>query len=119
MTCRDLLFNVLYRADIPLMCAIVRDSLDRLQDEQWRRDQLDRLPLDSLRCLFFLLLNRDLTLKELALEGIGPTIPPLCRRKAQAFYLALDSEVVRPFLVDHRRTTRDLLDAIKHCYLSV
>lgn len=113
----DLIFNVLYRGDAQLIRALVLESLDRLQDRVWPRD-LPLHNLDLLRAAFFILMNKDLVLKQCALDGLPPFIAPLDRRKAEAFFLALEPEAVRPFLSDYRRPQRNLVDAIKHLYLA-
>ena len=113
----DLLFHVLYRCDPALMRSLILDSLDRLDDRAWPRQAFPRWDLDLLRCSFFLLLNKDMELKTRALEGLPPAIAPLDHRKAEALFLALESEVVRPFLFNHRLTPVDLVDQIKNLYL--
>ena len=119
MTCRDLLFNILYRADISLMRDMVMDSLDRLGDVAWPRDTLSAMrDLTVLRCAFFMLLNRDMNLKNLALTGVCITIPKMDRRKAEAFFLALDGEVLKPFFCNQRMTPAELVDSLKHLYLA-
>jgi hypothetical protein len=113
----DLIFNILYRGDAQLMRALVLESLDRLQDRSWPRD-LPLHNLDLLRAAFFILMNKDLTLKQCALDGLPPLIAQLDRRKAEAFYLALEPEAVRPFLSNFRKPHRALVDAVKNLYLS-
>lgn len=118
MTCRDLLFNILYRIDPPLIHSLIIDSLDRLDDVAWPRD----LPLHNhqlLRATFFILLNKDMELKELALTGIHPIVAPLDRRKAGAFFLSLEQEAIRPFLTKDTCSTTAFVDMLKHLYLAV
>lgn len=118
MTCRDLVFNVLYRTDASTLHFLLVDSLDRLGDSAWPRDlPLHDLPL--LRSLFFILLNKDMELKEAALAGFPPTIAPLDRRKAEAFYLALEEQAIRPFLSKDTVQPDQFIDSIKHLYHAV
>ena len=111
------MFNILYRGDMANTRALVVATLDRLHDTAWSRN----IPwdLEFLRAAFVLLLNRDLGLKTLVLEGSPPATAPLDQRKAAAFFMALDTEVVRPWLCDERLSRGQLIDKTKALYLSV
>jgi hypothetical protein len=113
----NLLFNVLYRGDLRTTRSLVLDSLDRLEDRAWPRDDLPSDDSHMLRAAFFVLLNKDMELKQLALVGKPPAFGPLHPRKAEAFFLALEAEVLRPFFSDRHRTKADLVDALKQLYL--
>lgn len=93
-------------------------SLDRLHDTSWPR----QLPLHDhqlLRAAFFILLNKDEVLKQSALEGNPPFITPFDKRKAAAFFIALEDESIRPFLSNESTGTDEFIDKIKHLYLAV
>jgi hypothetical protein len=92
----------------------VLESLERLGGVSWQRN----LPwdLEFLRAAFVLLLNRDLELKRLVLSGTPPTTVPFAAPKAEAFFMALDVEVVRPWLCDERLSRAHLVDKTqRHC----
>lgn len=91
------------------------ESLDRLGDRSWPRDQ-EWTP-ELLRCAFFLLMNKDLGLKQRALDGIPPLLEPLDPRKAERFFLALEPEAVRPFFTNQSKPHGALVDAVKNLYL--
>ena len=111
------MFNILYRGDIANTRALVFESLNRLNDVSWSRN----IPwdLEFLRAAFVLLLNRDLELKRLVLEGCPPVTDSLTPRRAEAFFMALDVEVVRPWLCDERLSRGQLVDKTKALYLSI
>lgn len=114
---QTIMFNILYRGNICATRSLVLESLDRLGDVSWPRD----IPwdLELLRAAFVLLLNRDLELKKLVLEGQPLAMNGLHPSKAEAFFMALDSEVIRPWLSNEKLSRVDLIDATKSLYLSV
>lgn len=87
----------LYQTDPCLIHNMIVGLLDRLQDTSWPC----QLPLHNhhlLRAAFFILLNKDKVLKQSALKGYPPSITQLDRRKAAAFFIALEDESIQPFL---------------------
>ena len=115
MTCpRDMAFSVLYGGDRAMALFYVHASMDRLGAE-WEKADWD---METCRALFFLLLDRDMELKNAVLKGLPALcIEPMTPRKAEAFFLALREEAIDPWLCDERRGTRDLLDRVTHLSL--
>ena len=109
MTCtRDMLFHAMYGADRGMVLHYVRQSSERL-GAPWDA-QCDVQP-DVARALFFLLLDRDMGLKEAALRGVPKHgIEPMAERKAENFFLGLREEAIEPWLCDERVSTQQLLD---------
>ena len=115
MTCtRDMLFHAMYGADNGLVLHYVRQSSERL-GAPWGV-HCDLQP-DVARALFFLLLDRDMGLKEAALRGVPKHgIEPMGSRKAENFFLGLREEAIEPWLCDERVGTHQLLDKIAALY---
>ena len=68
--------------------------------------------------MFFLLVDRDVKLKEKILEGWEELcIPGVDRRKGEGFFLALGKEIIIPWLMDERRTADNLISAVTDMYL--
>lgn len=67
--------------------------------------------------LFFLLLDKDMALKEAMLKGIPRHgVEPMPERKAENFFLSIREEVIEPWLSDERMKTSELIDKIKALY---
>ena len=71
---------------------------------------------EKLRCLFILLLEKDLTLKELVLKGTE-TVGPLESRKAEAFFLALTPQLIESWMRNESRGSEDFLSKARNLYL--
>jgi hypothetical protein len=114
MTCpRDMIFNVLYGPHVSLPTFYVHQSMKRLK-APWAESNFDP---DVSRALFFLLLDRDMAMKEAILKGIAAHgIEPLPERKAETFFLSLREEVIEPWLSDERVTTTNLIDKVASLY---
>ena len=115
MTCtRDMLFHAMYGADNGLVLHYVRQSSERL-GAPWGAQCY--LQPDVARVLLFLLLDRDMGLKEAALRGVPKHgIEPMAERKAENFFLGLREEAIEPWLCDERMGTQQLLDKIAALY---
>jgi hypothetical protein len=115
---QDMLFRVLYVGDAALLRELVWLSAQRL-GATWRREAVEvEASLLRLRVLFFLLVDRDMALKEKLLDGwpeLG--VPALEPRKAERFLSQLRAEVIEPWLVDERRTEDEFLSAVTDLYL--
>ena len=112
MICHNnLVFSVLYRGDLETTHRLVSESAARL-------GAAFEIPWESctLRCLFILLLNQDLTLKEQVLRGTD-WVGPLDPRKAEAFFLALRPQLIDHWLRNERLGPNDLLDEARNLYL--
>ena len=114
MTCpKDMVFQVLYGPNLSLPAFYVNQSMDRLR-APWKKDVYEP---DICRALFFLLLDRDMALKEALLKGIPKFgVEPLSERKAENFFLSLREEVIEPWLSDERVPTTGLIDKISFLY---
>jgi hypothetical protein len=114
MTCpRDMIFNVLYGPHVSLPTFYVHQSMKRLK-APWQESNFEP---DVSRALFFLLLDRDMVLKEAILKGIQEHgIEPFPARKAEMFFLSLREEVIEPWLCDERITTGQLIDKATSLY---
>jgi len=114
MTCvRDMVFHVLFGADRGLTEFYVRQSMQRLGAE-W--DDADLEP-DVFKTHFFLLMDRDMALKEAALQGIPRHgVEPMADRKAENFFLSMREEVIEPWLSDERMGPERFLDMISSLY---
>lgn len=114
MTCpKDMVFHVLYGPNPTMPAFYVGQSMDRLK-AQWKKDNFEP---DVCRALFFLLLDRDMTLKEAILKGIPKFgVEPMAERKAENFFLSLREEVIEPWLSDERIATGGLIDKVASLY---
>jgi len=114
MTCpKDMVFQVLYGPNLSLPAFYVNQSMERLR-APWKKENYDP---DVCRALFFLLLDRDMALKEALLKGIPKFgVEPLAARKAENFFLSLREEVIEPWLSDERIPTTGLIDKISSLY---
>ena len=114
MICHDnIVFSTLYRGDVASLHAIIQESAQRLGAPfavPWDRTKL--------RCLFILLLEKDMLLKELVLTGTG-AVGKLDPRKAACLFLALRPEVIDRWLYDERRDTDDFVQSARNLYLCV
>ena len=114
---KDMIFCVLFIGNERLIRDIVKLSAKELGAE-WTDEGYDRASLTKLRVIFFLLMDRDVKLKEKILEGWKELcIPGVDRRKGEGFFLALGKEIITPWLVDERRTADNLISEITDLYL--
>ena len=114
MTCtKDMAFHVLYGPDRSLTTFYVFQSMDRL-GAMWEKKDFEP---DVAVALFFLLLDKDMALKEAMLKGIPRHgVEPMPERKAENFFLSMREEVIEPWLSDERVKTLELIDKIKALY---
>jgi len=114
MTCaKDMVFHVLYGADRSLTTFYVHQSMDRL-GATWEKQPYEP---DVARALFFLLLDRDMALKEAALKGIPSLgVEPMGERKAENLFLSLREEVIEPWLTDERVGLGQFIDKAASLY---
>ena len=115
MTCpRDMIFSVLYGGDRDLTQFYVHQSMDRLGAE-WEKREFEP---DLARVLFFLLLEKDMELKQAVIDGLPQIcVEPLNARKAESFFLALRQEVIDPWLSDERHGLDKFIDMVTNLYL--
>jgi len=116
MTCnKDLIFNVLYLKNEKLLRQSVANSLLRLQCP-WNNNKIS---LQTEQTLFFLLLHRDLELKKIIIDGLRSIgIDPMDAKKAENFFLAIENEVINPWLCNETITNEQFLDKIAALYWS-
>jgi hypothetical protein len=114
MTCaRDMLFHALYGSDRGMVLFYVRQSSERL-GAPWALADLNP---DVCSALFFLLLDRDMGLKEGALAGVPRHgVEALDPRKAENFFLSLREEIIEPWLCDERVGVGAFLDKVAALY---
>ena len=117
MTCpRDMLFSVLYGGDRALTQFYVAQSMERLGAE-WTVREFEP---DTARVLFFLLMDKDMVLKQSVLDGLPAIcVEPLDKRKAESFFLALREEVIEPWISNERLGVDKFIDMVTNLYLVV
>lgn len=146
----DILFHVIFGHDADTILEFLHASAARLQyivQCQYLASTMEvvmqrKLPLDTLKALFFLFLNVDMVLKkyvcdtgskhafaeamntEANAEGLNKLhawsmvgTRPISRDKARTFFVALHDKVVKKWLQDERKNPRDLLEAVRDEYL--
>jgi hypothetical protein len=75
---------------------------------------------DVARTLFFLLLDRDIVLKQVVLDGLPQHgVDPLPARKAESFFLSLREEVIEPWLSKETLGVDVFVDKVTNLYLVV
>ena len=116
MTCnKDLIFNILYLKNEQVLYNIVQNSLKAL-DCPWK---CSKLSLDVNQILFFLLLHKDIQLKKNIIEGFKcKGIDPMNHRKAEKFFLAIEEEVINPWLCNEKLTNTHFLEKVSALYWS-
>ena len=113
---RDLVFCVMFVGDEHLIRHLVADSAKRLGAE-WEVG-IKEASLIRLRVMFFLLMDRDLTMKTKIVDGwaelcvVGMDID-----KAAKFFRCLRAEVIDPWLVDERKCEDDFVSHVIDLYL--
>ena len=114
---RDMLFSILFVGDETLILDLVLGSAQRL-DAQWDMAQVHAAGLMRLRVLFFLLMDRDVALKEKLLDGWKEMcVPGVDAGKAARFFTQLKPEIIEPWLIDEHRTEGDFINAVTDLYL--
>jgi len=115
MTCpQDMIFHVIYGGDKDMALFYIHQSMKRLGAE-WDEKEWEH---DTTRVLFFLLLEKDMELKNALLTGLPDLgISPLPPLKAEAFFINLYEDVIQPWLSNSKKTTRDFIDAVTNHYL--
>ena len=115
---RDMIFCVLFVGDEQLIRHLVLDSVRRLGAfDEWCVG-IRQASLVCLRVTFFLLMDRDPTLKQKILDGW----PDLCvagiePNKANSFFRGLGAEVIEPWLVDERKCEDEFTSGVIDLYL--
>ena len=96
---------------------MVLSSMHRL-GAKWDQQIVCASGLQRLRVLFFLLMDRDMALKEKLLDGWKEMcVPGLDTGKAERFFTQLRPEIIDPWLVDERRTESYFVNAVTDLYL--
>jgi len=114
MTCnKDLIFHVLYLKNERLLCDAVQSSLKTLQSP-WKSNKCN---LETNQVLFFLLLHKDIELKNRIIEGFpNMGIDSMDFRKAETFFLCLKDEVINPWLCNESLSKTNFLDNVTALY---
>ena len=111
---RDMVFSILFVGNEELLRDLVINSMHRL-GATW---DVQTAGLQRLRVLFFLLLDRDMALKEKLLDGWKEMcVPGLDPDKACRFFSQLYPEIIDPWLMDERRTESSFVNAVTDLYL--
>ena len=114
---RDMIFCVLYVGDEGLVRELVWLSLCRL-GANWGYECLKAASIQRLRVIFFLLMDRDIALKEKLLDGWKEMcIPGVEVKKAERFFSLIRAEIIDPWIIDERRTENDFLNVVTDLYL--
>ena len=112
-----MLFSILFVGDETLILDLVLGSAQRL-GAQWDMAQVHAAGLMRLRVLFFLLMDRDVALKEKLLDGWKEMcVPGVDAGKAARFFTQLKPEIIEPWLIDEHRTEGDFINAVTDLYL--
>ena len=111
-----MLFRVLYSRDMSMTQFYVAQSMERLEAPWCKRE----FEPDTARVLFFLLLDKDMQLKQAVLDGLPKLcVDPLPARTAEGFFLALREEVIEPWLSQEKMTPEKFVEMVTHLYLAV
>ena len=111
-----MVFRVLYGRDKSITQFYVCQSLKRLGAE-WTVREFEP---DVARVLFFLLMDKDMALKQEVLKGIPKhCVDPLPDRKAERFFMSLREEVIEPWLSKETLGVDDFIDMVTNLYLVV
>ena len=112
-----MIFCVLFVGDENLIRHVVWTSAQRL-GATWSHSSVAEASLVRLRVMFFLLMDRDMPLKEKILEGWADyCIVGIESKKASIFFKNLRCDVIDPWLVDERRVEDDFVSACIDLYL--
>ena len=116
MTCqRNIITSVLYDMDCEMTKFYTLQSMDRLK-APWDKS---KIYLEQQKVLFFLLLERDIELKNIVLEGIvGIGVFGVAPEKAERFFLSLKEEVIDPWLCNEELSNQSFLDSVASLYWS-
>ena len=108
---RDMVFSVLFVGDMHLTRHLVTDAARRL-GAAWEAG-IREASLVRLRVMFFLLMDRDMALKQKIVEGWSDLcVVGMDARKAAAFFRSLRAEVIDPWLVDERKCEDDFVSPV-------
>lgn len=118
MAKRDMIFCVLFIGDEQLVRHLILDSIKRLGALSDWEQGIWQASLVRLRVIFFLLMDRDPSLKQKILDGW----PDICvvgiePNKANAFFQQLRVEVIDPWLVDERKCEDEFVSGVVDLYL--
>ena len=112
-----MVFSVLFVGNEDMLRDMVVNSMHRL-GAKWDVERVCASGLQRLRVLFFLLMDRDMALKEKLLDGWREMcVSGLDPGKAERFFTQLRPEIIDPWLVDERRTESDFVNAVTDLYL--
>jgi hypothetical protein len=113
----DMVFCVLFVGDVNLVRHIVWTSSQRLGAD-WTHSSIMEASLARLRVMFFLLMDRDSSLKEKIIQGWPDyCVPGIEPNKASVFFKNLRDEVINPWLIDERKTEDEFVSSCIDLYL--
>jgi hypothetical protein len=130
---RDVLFHVLYGANMQYIARLIEESVINVSreyaDGSGVADALQLMrpiegdALSKLQAKFFLLLNEDETMRRnlanVKLKGEGSllTVCSLCPLKAERFYDSLSDELIPIWIKDCRIPDEAFIDSLRQAYL--
>lgn len=116
MTChKDMVVCVMYDMNVAMMMFYTEQSMERL-GARWETSMMD---VEKYKVVFFLLLDRDMALKELLLDGLPKLgIERMSEGKAERFFLSLREEVIEPWLSNEELSCSCFLDKVASLYWS-
>jgi hypothetical protein len=113
----DMVFCVLFVGNEDLIRHVVCTSARRLGAD-WTQESIVGASLVRLRVMFFMLMDRDSSLKEKILEGWSDyCIPGIEPNKASVFFNNLRDDVINPWLIDERKTEDEFVSTCIDLYL--
>ncbi len=123
---KDVLFYVLFGANIDYIRRLIEDSVVNIAREYNTEGVADALqlmrpqPHDSLhhtQIRFFLLLNEDEAMRRHLSELKSHIMVSLCPFKAERFYDTLCDELIPSWIKDSRMTNEAFVDSLRAGYL--
>lgn len=123
---RDVIFHILYTDDMETTLELCKGAVERVATETREMDavrlyEIAKLSPHMARCVFILLLNMDMALKEAVCKPLmhrasGVNLQPLCPHKAQVFFKELSARVVPRFLRDELMLSVDFELQVQEIY---
>jgi hypothetical protein len=132
MTCtntlitKDMLSFIIFGSDTNFILGIVKASVQRMHEitsneftaAMKRLLDTKQTTLSLLKALFFLLLNVDMTMKELVVNTHMQQIDNMSKEKAKRFFMDLRNITVPNWIKNPDMDINDFLNAVKQLYLN-
>lgn len=112
---KDILFHILYNENQKILNELLQSTFKRLEIN-WK---LASIPFEKKIMIFFLIMDRDITLKNIVIEGnIKIGYDPISHNKAERFFLSYHEEVIRPWFCDESNSNQSFLEKTRALYWS-